>query len=217
MTSGHEAVKADLVAHLSANIGDWVDVVAVDSWPPAPALVAATDILPVDEDKPWPCVLVSTTSMSTTTRAAGVGSGVFIGDYGVRVTVAVRTPKSKDFDQAAVGRDRLLAAVRYLLLSSPKAGDDCAVLTADFSEQTDPVAVDAKGRPVAVGTLTLTVRHTETIPDLAEYGTADAAIVELGVTDADGSLFTNQHYDAESVYDDPADGYDGGTEWPAKP
>jgi hypothetical protein len=37
------------------------------------------------------------------------------------------------------------------------------------------------------------------------------------VTDADGSLFTNQHYDAESVYDDPADGYDGGTEWPAKP
>ena len=150
-------------------------------------------------------------------RAAGVGSGVFIGDYGVRVTVAVRTPKSKDFDQAAVGRDRLLAAVRYLLLSSPKAGDDCAVLTADFSEQTDPVAVDAKGRPVAVGTLTLTVRHTETIPDLAEYGTADSAIVELGVTDADGSLFTNQHYDAESVYDDPADGYDGGTEWPAKP
>jgi len=75
MTSGHEAVKADLVAHLSANIGDWVDVVAVDSWPPAPALVAATDILPVDEDKPWPCVLVSTTSMSTTTRDAGVGSG----------------------------------------------------------------------------------------------------------------------------------------------
>ena len=104
MTSGHEAVKADLVAHLGANIGDSVDVVAVDSWPPAPALVAATDILPVDEDKPWPCVLVSTTSMSTTTRAAGVGSGVFIGDYGVRVTVAGRPPKSKGFDQAAVGR-----------------------------------------------------------------------------------------------------------------
>jgi hypothetical protein len=216
MTSGHEAVKSDLVAHLSANIGDWVDVVAVDSWPPVPALVAATDVLPVDEDKPWPCVLVSTTSMSTTTRDAGIGSGVFVGDYAVRVSVAVRTPKSKDYDQAALGRDRLLAAVRYLLLSSPKAGD-CAVLTADLSEQTDAVAVDAKGRPVAVGTLSLTVRATETIPDLAAYGTADAAIVDLGVTDADGSLFTNQRYDGETAYDDPADGYDGGTEWPAKP
>ena len=216
MTTGHEAVKADLVAHLSANIGDWVDVVAVDSWPPTPALVAATDILPVDEDKPWPCVLVSTTNMTAATRDAGIGYGTFIGEYSVRVTVAVRTPKSKDYDQAALGRDRLLAAVRYLLLSNPQAGD-CAVLTAGISEQTDAVAVDAKGRPVAVGTLSVTVRHTDTIPDPASYGTADAAIVELGVTDADGSLFTNQRYDGEMVYDDAADAYDGGTEWPPKP
>lgn len=217
MTGGHEAVKADLVEHIADNLAQWLTVVAVDDWPPTPQMIAAGDILPVDEDKPWPCVMVASTSMTDPTRPGSIGDGTFIGDYSVKITAAVRTPKSKDEADAAAGRDRLLLALRYLLVTSPQAGSDTTVLLSSLTEQTDPVAIDPKGRMVALGSISVDVRHVETIPDLASYGTADAAVVELGVTDADGSLFTNQRYDGETVYDDPADGYDGGTEWPAKP
>lgn len=216
MTSGHEAVKADLVAHLSANIGDWVDVVAVDSWPPAPALVAATDILPVDEDKPWPCVMVASTSMTDPTRTTSIGDGTFIGEYSVKITAAVRTSKSKDDADAAVGRDRLLLALRYLLITSPQAGDDTTILVASLTEQTDPVAVDPKGRMVALGSISVNVRHVETIPDLASYGEADSADVVLSATTADGTLYTDAEYDDDTVYDSTG-GYDTGTEYPPKP
>lgn len=188
MTSGHEAVKADLVAHLSANIGDWVDVVAVDDWPPAPARVSATDILPVDEDKPWPCVMVASTSMTDPTRPSAIGDATFIGEYSVKITAAVRTSKSKDDADAAVGRDRLLLALRYLLITSPQAGDDTTVLVASLTEQTDPVAIDPKGRMVALGTISVNVRHVETIPDLAGYAPVDQIDLGLTVTDAQGML-----------------------------
>ena len=212
---GHEAVKADIVEHLTDHLGAWVAVVDVDGWPPVPELIAATDILPVDEDKPWPCLLVATTGMTPGRQPTAIAGDVFVGEYAVKITVAVRTSKSRDEADAAVGRDRLLQALRWLLLTSPAAGDSTTVLTAGWSEATDPVAVDPKGRMVALATVTFTARHTETVPDLAGYGTADAGVIaELAVTDADGSLFTNAEYDGYVAYDDTDTDYDGGTEWP---
>lgn len=215
MSGGHEAVKADLVAHLSAGLSAWVTVTAVDSWPPVPARVSATDILPVDEDKPWPCVMVASTSMTDPTRTTSLGDGTFIGEYSVKITAAVRTSKSKDDADAAVGRDRLLLALRYLLITSPQAGDDTTVLVASLSEQTDPVAVDPKGRMVALGTITVPVRHIDTVPDLASYGVADSADVVVSATTADGTLYTDAEYDDDTVYDSTG-GYDTGTEYPPK-
>ena len=219
MTAGHEAVKADLVDHLTDHIGAWVELVDAGGWPPAPALIAATDILPVDEDKPWPCILVATTGMTPARLPSAIGCGEFIGEYAVKVTVAVRTSKSKDEADAAVGRDRLLQALRWLLLTSPAAGTATTVLTAGWSEKTDPVAVDPKGRMVALSEVTFTARHTETVPDPAAYGTADAGVIELAVTDAAGSLFTEADplYDGPVVYDTPGLEFDGAREWPPKP
>ena len=188
MTGGHEAVKADLVTHIGDNIAAWITVVAEDGWPVVPQLIAASDILPVDEDKPWPCVMVASTSMTDPTRTTSIGDGTFIGEYSVKITAAVRTSKSKDDADAAVGRDRLLLALRYLLITSPQAGDDTTVLVASLTEQTDPVAVDPKGRMVALGSISVNVRHVETIPDLDEYGTVDQIDLAVTVTDAQGML-----------------------------
>lgn len=214
---GHEAVKADIVDHISDNIAPWITVVAVSDWPPVPARISATDILPVDEDKPWPCVMVASTSMTDPTRTTSLGDGTFIGDYSVKITAAVRTSKSKNDADAALGRDRLLLALRYLLVTSPQAGDDTTVLVASLTEQTDPVAVDPKGRMVALGSISVNVRHIETVPDLASYGEADTADIHLAVTDADGSLYTNAEYVGDVAYDDADTVYDGGTEFPPKP
>jgi len=216
MTGGHEAVKADIVEHVSDNIAAWINVVAVSDWPPVPARIAATDILPVDEDKPWPCVMVASTSMTDPTRPSAIGDGTFIGDYSVKITAAVRTSKSKDDADAALGRDRLLLALRYLLVTSPQAGDDTTILVASLTEQTDPVAVDPKGRMVALGSISVNVRHVETIPDLDAYGEVDSADIHLAVTTADGTLYTDTAYDDDTVYDSTG-GYDAGTEYPPKP
>ena len=215
MTGGHEAVKADLVTHIGDNIAAWIAVVAEDGWPVEPQMIAASDILPVDEDKPWPCVMVASTSMTDPTRPSGIGDATFIGDYSVKITAAVRTAKSKDDADAAVGRDRLLLALRYLLVTSPQAGEDTTVLAASLTEQTDPVAIDPKGRMVAIGSISVNVRHVETIPDLASYGLADSADVVVSVTTADGTLFTDAEYDDDTVYDSSG-GYDTGTEYPPK-
>ena len=216
MSGGHEAVKADIVEHISDNIAAWIAVTSVADWPPVPALVSATDILPVDEDKPWPCVMVASTSMTDPTRTTSIGDGTFIGEYSVKITAAVRTSKSKDDADAAVGRDRLLLALRYLLITSPQAGENTTVLAASLTEQTDPVAVDPKGRMVALGSISVNVRHVETVPDLASYGEADSAEVHLAVTDADGTLYTNAEYNSDVAYDDTNTDYEGGTEWPPK-
>jgi hypothetical protein len=210
----YESVKAALVDHITDNVGDWLDLEKVDAWPADPALVGSFEILP-EGDEHWPCVAVTALRSTDEDTVAGGPPGEYMSIYSMVVTVGVKSA-GNDVESAATGRDRLLQAVRNLLKANPSAATDVRVLS-DITGETDPVVADVKGRPAALGRLNIRVRAVETVPDLAEYGTADAAIVELGVTDADGSLFTNQHYDAESVYDDPADGYDGGTEWPAKP
>lgn len=213
---GHEAVKADIVEHISDNIAAWITVVAVADWPPVPARISATDILPVDEDKPWPVVLVSTTGMTPKDQPTALGGDTHIGVYDVKITVAVRTSKSKDDADAAVGRDRLIQAVRWLLLTSPQAGTSTTVMPSTWSETVDPVAIDPKGRMVALGSISVNVRHVETIPDLASYGEADSADVVLSVATADGTLYTDAEYDDDTVYDSTG-GYDTGTEYPPKP
>lgn len=212
---GHEAVKADLVDHLTTDLPAWVAVVAVDGWPAAPERIAAADILPVDEDKPWPVILVSTTTMTPKDQPTALGGDTHIGVYEVKITVAVRTSKSKDDADAAVGRDRLVQAVRWLLLTSPQAGTNTTVMPSTWSETVDPVAIDPKARMVALGTVTVSVRHIETVPDLASHGVADSADVVLSVTTADGTLYTDAEYDDDTVYD-ATGGYDTGTEYPPK-
>jgi hypothetical protein len=210
----YESVKAALVDHITDSVGDWLDLEKVDAWPADPALVGSFEILP-EGDEHWPCVAVTALRSTDEDVATGGPPGEYMSVYSVVVTVGCKSA-GNDVESATTGRDRLLQAVRNLLKADPAAAAGVRVLS-DITGETDPAVADVKGRPAALGRLNVRVRATETIPDLAEYGTADAAIVDLGVTDADGSLFTNQRYDGETAYDDPADGYDGGTEWPAKP
>lgn len=213
---GHEQVKAALVEHLSDNLPAWLTIVRDGAtWPLDPKLVDASDILPEGDD-PWPCVLVSSTKMTRRFSAEATATGEFVGVYDVTVTVAVRGVKERDVDATAAGRDRLTDAVRYLLLASPGMGEQTRALTADLTTETDPVAVDAKGRPVGLGRVAFQVQHVETIPDPAAV-TADSADVELRVTHAAASLFTNAEYNGDVAYDDADTVYDGGTEWPPKP
>lgn len=183
--NGHETVKTNLVEHLSDYLPDWVDTVAVDDWPTAPGMIAATDILPIDEDKPWPVVMVSTTAMTQGRNPGPLGERIFVGNYDVKITVGVRTPKNRDPDDAAIGRDRLLQAVRWLLRDRPSLGDGASVLRG-FTETTDPVGIDTKGRLVALGTLNLVVRLTETAPVAPDSTdvTVDDTSIEIEASDA---------------------------------
>ena len=205
---GPEAVKADLVDHITDNIADWVAVTAVDSWPPAPAYVAATDLLPVDEDKPWPCVLIACTGQ---TAHVNDGGSTQVVHYAVTVKAAVRSSTSKDVDGAAAGRDRLAQALWWLLIVHPEAATGTTVLAADMTMDLDPVGLDPKSRPVAVGVIKATVRRVETLPDLDSYGTADSALASVSVTDADGTLYSEGSGDLYDIgiYDDTRD-YEGG-------
>lgn len=217
MTGGHEQVKDLLVEHLADDLGPWLTVVrGDDDWPLDPKMVAASDILPEGDDG-WPCVLVSSTRMVKRTSVSSTVTpvGAHVARYTVTITVACRAVKERDADSAAAGRDRLLQAVRWLLLTSPGLGADATCLLADLEEQTDPVAVDAKGRPVALGRSTFTVQAVETVPDLGAVAVADSAEVALSVTDADGTLYTGApDYDAFIAYDDTHAAYDGGTQYP---
>lgn len=181
MSGGHEAVKAAVVAHVAANVAAWVATTQEDSWPPAPSLVAATAVLPVDEDKPWPCVLVSSTA---TPRISQVGDGTYLAEYTLNLRVGVRSDEMKNYDKAVEGRDRLLLAVRRLLLSSPRCAAGVVTLAASITETTDDVALDTKGRPVALGTLSVTVRQSETLPDPAAVDvlTADVEVTAVDAT-----------------------------------
>lgn len=190
MTGGHEQVKDLLVQHLADDLGPWLTVVrGDDDWPLDPKMVAASDILPEGDDG-WPCVLVSSTRMVKRTSLASTTTpvGGHVARYTVTITVACRAVKERDADSAAAGRDRLLLAVRWLLMTSPGLGPDATCLLSDLEEVTDPVAVDAKGRPVALGRATFTVQAVETVPDLAEYGTVDQIDLAVTVTDAQGML-----------------------------
>lgn len=181
--SGHEAVKAALVEHLTALLPTWLAAVRDgDTWPPDPRLIAASDILP-DKDEQWPCVLVSSTSM---TRALSDGAETLVGDYGVQVSVAARAKRERDVESAAVARDRMLAAVRWLVLSHPGVTAHMQVLGATLTEETDPVGLDLKGRPAAVGAASFTVRFAETIPTIPDsiVGTVTDADVTVSAVDA---------------------------------
>lgn len=190
MSGGHEQVKDLLVQHLADDLGPWLTVVrGDDDWPLDPKMVAASDILPEGDDA-WPCVLVSSTRMvkRTSVSATPTPVGAHVARYTVTVTTACRAVKERDADSAAAGRDRLLLAVRWLLMTAPGLGETATCLLSDLEEVTDPVAVDAKGRPVALGRATFTVQATETVPDLGAYGAADLATVVIDAVPADGVM-----------------------------
>lgn len=174
--SGHEAVKAALVEYLADGLPDWVTQVEG----PTVKVVAASDILP-DKDEGFPCVLVSSTRAERVTA----GAEDFVVRYDVSVTVAA---KATTADLAAQARDRLLLAVRWLLLASPGVGESAQALTAGLTEDTGAVAVDAKGRPTALGSVSFGVQVAEALPVLGTPVDFDFASVVIDAVDAAGSL-----------------------------
>lgn len=209
----YESVKAALVDHISDNVGAWLTLEKVASWPADPALVGSFEILP-EGDEHWPCVAVTALRSVDEDTLAGGPPGGYHSVYSVVVTVGCKS-SGNDIESAASGRDRLLQAVRNLLKANPSAADGVRVLS-DITGETDPVVADVKGRPAALGRLNVRVRAVEEIPDLDEIGTVDTADVHLAVTVADGSLYTNAEYVGDVAYDDADTVYDGGTEFPPK-
>lgn len=186
--SGHEAVKAAVVEHLTDLLPTWLAAVRPegDTWPIDPKLIAASDILP-DKDEQWPCVLVASTVMN---RHLSDGAEQFVGDYDIQVSVAARANKERDADSAAVARDRLLAAVRWLVLSHPGPNDAMQILSGSITEETGAVGVDLKGRPAALGSISFTVRYAESIPTVAAdiAGTVTDTAIVVAAVDADTDL-----------------------------
>lgn len=214
---GHESVRGLLVAHLAEGLPAWLDVArGGDEWPPDPRHVAADDIWPEGDDK-WPAVLVPSTRMvKRTSLSADVpAAALFAGRYEVSVAVGCRAVKERDSASASSGRDRLMQAVRWLLLTHPGLDASTSCHFAELSETTQPVALDAKGRPVALGRLVFTVMQTEPVPDLTGVPVVSAD-VEVDAAAADQPLHTDTGYDADLVYSGGGD-YDAGTVWPPKP
>lgn len=174
MMLGHEAVKAAVLDVLQTNVPDRLDAIrtalAVTS-PVDPATYVAADSLTVATE--FPVVLVRSTSMGTLRAAGTVDPGsesTWVGRYDVEVVVACDSATHGDYAAACADRDRLLLAVREVLLLTSGVGD-IELLTANLAEDTGAAAETLRGAPLAAGSITLSALATETLAPLAGAAT----------------------------------------------
>lgn len=167
---GHEYAREVLKAHLEAWVPARLETIraARDAdFPPDPKAYLLSDVLP-DDTAGYPCVLVQSTSMPDWQRTTGGAPGEeFIVDYDVRIVVAVgysQIGKSAG-ENASIGRDRLLLAIREALLWRSTLAADAVLISAGLTEQTGAAAQDLQARPIAMGQIDTRVRVVETLTD----------------------------------------------------
>lgn len=190
---GHEYVRDAVCEFLAdqvpARLTAHLDAIEQTEPDPASVVFVLADSL---QDLPdvFPVVAVRSTDSTDETRV-GASDWTVVYDIEVMVATSHQTYGAEGFEQASRARDRLLLACREALwrvrgMSSSAADGDIEFLPGKRPERTGRGNQQTlSGLALAVGTLGLRVRVTETLTDLDPPETVGA--VDLSVTGADAS------------------------------
>lgn len=167
---------ADLPAQLSA-VRERLDA----AWPPDPKLIALADQISPDEAiraNAFPLLLITSHELSGWGKHE---SGPNIGAtwtcrYPVKIGILIDSPRNGDYEQASVGRDRYVLALRELLLTDPALGQHAQAILSPYSEETGPVGSTLQGRVLAGAEIGFTIEQVETLD-------SDAPTFESNTTD----------------------------------
>lgn len=167
--NGHEVPRRLVVKLLQDNVPEALgrnNNVGRDNWPPAPRSVTVADSMPIREEM-YPAIIVQSTG-SELVHSSQAGSGEHMFRYAMRVQVLVTSHKAQGAETASVGRDRLLLAVRDVLMSGSLGDPDYAIVSGSFTETTGIAVETLQSKPVAVGSIEFDVNAIEisTIPTL---------------------------------------------------
>ncbi len=178
---GPEGARVRIRDWMLATVPGRLDVVRqrLDTqWPPDPKRIELIDLLSPDaafESGAFPLVLISTHELEKITKhgsGPNVGS-TFICCYPVTVGIMVDSDSYGDYEQACVGRDRTLLAIREQLFSDAvitRDGDDIVAWAdlAEYSEATgplkpSPLATTLQGRLLAAAEIKFSIEQLETL------------------------------------------------------
>lgn len=181
--NGHELVRTAILDLLRAQVPGRLAVLrAARSLSPADApdpVVYALDERWPSKDT-WPAVCVPSTELRSLIREANdAGAETWTGTYAVNVAVGTRFDEHRATNEAALQRDRLLLAVREVLLLSPKPQAGVRIMPNSIAEEAGTPGEDIAARPHALGVVSFTVQTEETIAPAADPPTADTADVEV--------------------------------------
>lgn len=196
---GPEIARVTIAAWLSERLPARLELVRqrLDTdWPADPKKIALVDTVSPDEalrQGAFPLLLVTTHELSgwaKHTSWPNIGN-TWTCRYDVTIGVLVDSPSHGDLEGACIGRDRIVLAIRELLLwdgTLARADDGTptawTVLT-PYTEETGPLIAAAgtlQGRPLAAAEIKFAIEQLETldaVPARATFQTAETAISSL--------------------------------------
>lgn len=169
---GHEGVRRLTEAHLAAHLPAKLDQIraqtppvpvdnAPDVWPPNPK-VFCSDVVPTRSDL-LPAVMVGSSQLLSLQACEGGAAAEWQGRYQFDVNAVCVSPHAGGDVLAGIGRDRLVLAVREILIEYPDAGGGVRLLCRDLVEDTGPVGQDDASRPKGGGVTTVQADTVETL------------------------------------------------------
>lgn len=175
---GHEYVRSLVCSMLESQVPLRLAKIRTEldtDWPANPHAYLLADQLPLKEEQ-YPAVMVSSTTASRDT-ALQAGLGEFIYEYAMTVAVAVVSSRHGGEEQASVGRDRILLAVREALMLNASLADDCFLAVRSMSEQTGAAMETMQSKPMCLGNVSIIARVIETLEDPILDGSGQPAVV----------------------------------------
>lgn len=190
--AGHEtarlAVRDWLAGQVPARLMIIRDAAGLDS-PADPRCYLLADELPDDEGQ-YPAIVVSSTRTVAMMRRQydpDTDTQPYDVDYEVAVAVAVTRGEFAADERASRDRDRLLQAVRESLMEQLEISDGVMVVSLPV-EATGPATQTLRGRPLAAGTSTVTVRAAEVLIPTTTLTNIVAGVVNVTAGDAAATL-----------------------------
>lgn len=178
---GHEYVKELVRNHIVATMPGRLTVLRNGQqtpFPRDPQNVMIADQWPTLDSSFFPAILVRSTSMAPFRKDGAGLDAVYTNDYTVEIGVAVEYPDAAKPSMAAVGRDRLLLALRETLYWRRQLAPDAETILDRISEQTGIPQATLAGNPLSTGMVKFIVRVEEHLSDPA----TGPAVVDLTFT-----------------------------------
>lgn len=183
---GHEFARTRVASKLTTNLPTYLAAVRTRlgvSWPPDPeTILVADEVSPSIGQMPniYPSVLIRSTellSLTPISRADG-----WWGAYRMSVGVLCAS-RSPDPQEAAVGRDRIMLAIRELLLADRSLGDDegSTIVLDPYTERTGAAEQTLGSVPMSAGVIEFAARVFE--PPYRDLVTIVSASIEIAPID----------------------------------
>lgn len=164
---GHEFAKLAVKEYLEAALPPKLYEIhqrLESSWPPAVETYLLDDEIDPDTMQlpgMFPALLIRTAKISDITQISARRDDFEI-TYDVMVTTLVAAQHGRDFGSAALGRDRIMLAIRELLFR-PQIKVPEILVHSGYSEETGPATFSLQGAPLAAGEIGFEVRVAESI------------------------------------------------------